>query len=175
MFWYKGWCSSLLLPCPGIYCFWARASYGTAAHYGAVLGDLEILIPEALADALGFQKNGRCWRCGWKRSPRAGSPRRGDVHFRHGGHAEAVVTRGDICRKELHAHGLCYVLPWAFSNSSTLTVWYFWIYTPAWVWWVLSAPLIATSFLLINRTPLITCHCSIAYELPFWHNSMKTD
>lgn len=58
MFWYKGWCSSLLLPCPGIYCFWARASYGTAAHYGAVLGDLEILIPEALADALGFKRMG---------------------------------------------------------------------------------------------------------------------
>lgn len=41
----------LLLPCPGIYCFWACARYGTAARYRAMLGDLGILIPEALADA----------------------------------------------------------------------------------------------------------------------------
>lgn len=26
------------------------------------------------------------------------------------GHVEVVVTLGDTCRKELHAHSLCYVL-----------------------------------------------------------------
>lgn len=30
------------------------------------------------------------------------------------GHVEVVVTLGDTCRKELHAHSLCYVLSWNF-------------------------------------------------------------
>lgn len=50
VFWYKGWCSSLLLPCPGIYCFWVCARYGTAAHNRALPSDLGILIPKVLAD-----------------------------------------------------------------------------------------------------------------------------
>lgn len=52
VFWYKSWYSSLLLPCPRIYWFWACARCGTTAHYRAMLGDLgiQIPIPEALAD-----------------------------------------------------------------------------------------------------------------------------
>lgn len=94
MFWYKGWCSSLLLPCPRIYCFWACASYGTAAHYRATPGDLGVLIPEALADVpdptrMGDADNiphvlarGRCV-C---------------VHFMRG-HGGVLVTWGDTCRR----------------------------------------------------------------------------
>lgn len=56
----------------------------------------------------------------------------GGASCRHRGHTEVVVTWGDISRRELRIHRLCYLLPWTFSNSSTLTVWYFWIYTSAW-------------------------------------------
>lgn len=104
MFWYKGWCSSLLLPCPGIYCFWACARYGTAAHYRATLGDLGILIPEALADVPDPTKMGDAdsiacvlafgrWMC---------------VHFMQG-HRGVLVTQGDTCRRHCTQCVLCLV------------------------------------------------------------------
>lgn len=120
-----------------------------------------------------FQKNGWCWPCGWKSSLCADCQQRGDVPFRCG-----VMRRWWWPWLTLAERNctltICVTCCLGHSNSSTYNRMVFLDLHFSLFWWVLSASLIATSFPFINRTSPITCHCSIAYELPFWHNSMKT-
>lgn len=103
----------MLLLCPGIYHFWAQTGFGAAAHYRAVLGALEILIPEMLADVLESKRMSDADRA-IESAPCVLAASREETCAAISGHVEVVVTLGDTCRKELHAHSLCYMLSWNF-------------------------------------------------------------